>query len=93
MTCSQSVFDQAVRLAAALVANGEIRFSGTTDQDAEAMDLVADLIPALCAALERERGMVGRSRGHPAGPVAGFAGPRAPGSEPGRRWKWLRRAL
>lgn len=43
----EAQFDQAVRLAAAFVANGDIRLGGSTRSDSEAMEMLSDLIGTL----------------------------------------------
>lgn len=40
-------FGQAVQLAAAFVANGDIRLNGSTREDSQAMAMVGDLIGSL----------------------------------------------
>lgn len=56
---SEKTFDQAVRLAAAFIANGDIRLGGNTRSDTEAQAMLADLIPTLYQTLSRARGNVG----------------------------------
>lgn len=57
MTAMQSerLFEQAVQLAAAFVANGDIRLAGSTRAGSQAQAMLADLIPALYETLERAR--------------------------------------
>lgn len=49
---SEKRFEQAVTLAAAFVANGDIRLGDSTQPDTVAMQKLADLIPSLYQALE-----------------------------------------
>lgn len=51
----EAQFEQAVRLAAAFVANGDIRLGGTTRPDSEAMEMLSDLIGTLHAKLGEAR--------------------------------------
>lgn len=52
---SEKLFDQAVRLAAGFVANGDIRLGGDLREDSMAMAQLADLIPALYQTLRQAR--------------------------------------
>ena len=63
MTAMQSerLFEQAVQLAAAFVANGDIRLAGSTRPSSQAQAMLADLIPALYETLERARDQVAAS--------------------------------
>ena len=55
---SEKLFEQAVQLAAAFVANGDIRLSRSTKANSEAQGMLADLIPALYKTLEQARAAV-----------------------------------
>lgn len=55
---SERLFEQAVQLAAAFVANGDIRLAGDTRSNAQAQAMLADLIPALYETLSRARDVV-----------------------------------
>ena len=57
MTAMQSerLFEQAVQLAAAFVANGDIRLGGSTRPTSQAAAMLADLIPALYETLQKAR--------------------------------------
>lgn len=55
---SEKLFEQAVRLAAAFVANGDIRLLRSTKANSEAQGMLADLIPALYKTLEQARAAV-----------------------------------
>jgi hypothetical protein len=62
MDMSEKLFDQAVSLASAFIANGDIRMSGNTNEDSTAMMQLADLIPSLYQMLETARqNTVGRT--------------------------------
>ncbi len=50
---TEQFFEQAVNLAAAFVANGDIRLGGNTGQNAQAQEMLLDLIPTLCRTLAR----------------------------------------
>ena len=52
---SERLFEQAVQLAAAFVANGDIRLGGDTRSSSQAQDMLADLIPSLYETLSRAR--------------------------------------
>ncbi len=52
---SERLFEQAVQLAAAFVANGDVRLAGSTRAGSQAQAMLADLIPALYETLERAR--------------------------------------
>ena len=47
----EAQFDQAVKLAAAFVANGDIRLGGSTRPDSDAVAMLSDLISTLYAQL------------------------------------------
>ena len=51
-------FDQAVRLAAAFVANGDIRLGLDFEEGSHTQKQLADLMETLCHTLERARQMV-----------------------------------
>lgn len=57
---SEKLFDQAVRLAAAFVANGDIRLDGSTREDSDAQAKLADLIPSLYQTLSRVKRTVAK---------------------------------
>lgn len=48
---SERNFDHAVRLAAAFIANGDIRLDGSVREDSQRMQQLADLIDTLCNVL------------------------------------------
>ncbi len=50
---SERRFEQAVQLAAAFVANGDIRLRGSTRTTSDACAMLNDLIPALYQTLEK----------------------------------------
>lgn len=54
---SERLFEQAVQLAAAFVANGDIRLGSNTNGGTQAQEMLADLIPTLyeTLALAREK--------------------------------------
>lgn len=51
-------FDQAVQLAAAFVANGDIRLGGSTRADSQAQQMLIDLISTLYQTLEKAQAAV-----------------------------------
>ena len=55
MDISEKIFDQAVALAGAFIANGDIRMGGNTNADTPAMMMLADLIPSLYQMLQEAR--------------------------------------
>ncbi len=55
MDKSERIFDQAVELASAFIANGDIRMGGNTNEDTPAMMMLADLIPSLYQMLQDAR--------------------------------------
>lgn len=55
---SERLFEQAVQLAAAFVANGDIRLGGSTRSDSQAQAMLADLIPSLYETLAKARAAV-----------------------------------
>lgn len=59
---SEKLFEQAVQLAAAFVANGDIRLARSTRANTEAQAMLADLIPALYKTLEQARESVAKLR-------------------------------
>lgn len=52
---NEKTFDQAVTLAAAFVANGDIRCGGNTNQNTMAMDQLGDLLTTLYKVVEEAR--------------------------------------
>lgn len=55
MAYSAVQFDQAVRLAAAFVANGDIRIDGSTRRDQDGLDKLQDLIGTLYEVIDRSK--------------------------------------
>lgn len=47
------LFDHAVTMASAFIANGDIRLAGNTREDSQAMDMVHDLVISLYRVLDR----------------------------------------
>lgn len=52
---SEKLFEQAVQLASAFVANGDIRLCGDMREDSVALQKLADLIPSLHVMLSKAR--------------------------------------
>ena len=55
---SEKAFEQAVQLAAAFVSNGDIRLGTDQRSRQRALDLLAELIPALLDSVDRAREQV-----------------------------------
>ena len=56
MQTDEKTFDQAVHLAAAFVANGDLRLAGgSTDEGQNSMAQLGDLIRTLCIVLAEQR--------------------------------------
>lgn len=57
---SERLFEQAVQLAAAFVANGDIRLANSTRgwRESQAQAMLADLIPSIYETLQRARDQI-----------------------------------
>ena len=66
---SERLFEQAVQLATAFVANGDIRLAGSTRgwQHSQAQQMLADLIPSIYETLQRARDQIAAAQGGPGG--------------------------
>ena len=64
---SERLFEQAVQIAAAFVANGDIRLAGNTRgwQNSQAQQMLADLIPSIYETLQRARDQVAAAQDGP----------------------------
>lgn len=64
---SERLFEQAVQLATAFVANGDIRLAGNTRgwQNSQAQQMLADLIPSIYETLQRARDQIAAAQDAP----------------------------
>lgn len=64
---SERLFEQAVQLATAFVANGDIRLAGNTRswQNSQAQQMLADLIPSIYDTLQRARDQIAEAQSGP----------------------------
>lgn len=64
---SERLFEQAVQLAAAFVANGDIRLAGEMGgwQQSRAQQQLADLIPSIYETLQRARDQIAAAQERP----------------------------
>jgi len=64
---SERLFEQAVQLAAAFVANGDIRLANNTRgwQQSQAQQQLADLIPSIYDTLQRARDQIAAAQDGP----------------------------
>ena len=64
---SERLFEQAVQLATAFVANGDIRLGGNTRgwQKSQAQQMLAELIPAIYDTLQLARDQIAEAKNDP----------------------------